>query len=94
MRDFLIFLGLVTPPIAIGFGVAWLMTRSELRRLRAERQPGQSAERFERIERAVESVAMDVERLAEDQRFTTRLLAERQTDRLPLRTGTERHTPH
>ena len=33
--------------------------------------------RFQRMEQAIESIAMDVERIAEGQRFTTRILAER-----------------
>jgi hypothetical protein len=45
-------------------------------------QPSRAAaaaneERLERIERAVEAVAIEVERISEGQRFTTRLLAER-----------------
>ena len=37
----------------------------------------ESSPRFQRMEQAIESIAMDVERLAEGQRFTTRILAER-----------------
>ena len=35
------------------------------------------AERLERIERAVESIAVEVERISEGQRFVTRVLADR-----------------
>ena len=35
------------------------------------------AARLERIERAVESIAIEVERVSEGQRFTTKLLSER-----------------
>jgi hypothetical protein len=35
------------------------------------------ADRLERIEQAVDAIALEVERMAESQRFTTRLLAER-----------------
>lgn len=44
------------------------------------RQPATDAEaqaRLERMEAAIEAMAVEVERLAEGQRFTTRLLAER-----------------
>jgi hypothetical protein len=42
------------------------------------------AERLARIESAVESIAIEVERISEAQRFTTKLLAERvPTDRVP-----------
>ena len=36
-----------------------------------------AADRFDRIERAVEAVALEVERISEGQRFVTRLMAER-----------------
>jgi hypothetical protein len=36
--------------------------------------------RLERIERAVEAVAIEVERISEGQRFTTKLLSERSAD--------------
>ena len=39
-----------------------------------------SSARFQRMEQAIEAIAMDVERIAEGQRFTTRILAERHPD--------------
>jgi ribonuclease D len=39
--------------------------------------PAESAERMERMERAIDSVAVEVERISENQRFLTKLLAER-----------------
>ena len=39
--------------------------------------PVDVTERLERIERAVESVAVEVERISEGQRFVTRVLADR-----------------
>ena len=41
------------------------------------REVADTRERLERIESAVEGIALEVERLAEGQRFTARLLAER-----------------
>ena len=41
--------------------------------------PAEVAGRLERIEHAVEAVAVEVERIAEGQRFTTKLLSERAT---------------
>jgi hypothetical protein len=40
----------------------------------------ENSPRLQRIEQAVESIAVEVERIGEAQRFTTRLLAERQPD--------------
>jgi hypothetical protein len=55
-------------------------------------------ERMTRLEQAVESIALEVERISEGQRFTTKLLADRaQADLLRAVTATEpnRHTtPH
>jgi hypothetical protein len=39
--------------------------------------PSEVAARLERIEHAVEAVAIEVERISEGQRFTTKLLSER-----------------
>lgn len=50
-----------------------------------------------RLEQAVESIALEVERISEGQRFTTRLLAERaQADRAGKVPAAERRnaTPH
>ena len=44
--------------------------------------PAESAERMERLERAIDSIAVEVERISENQRFVTKLLAER-GDRAP-----------
>jgi hypothetical protein len=54
-------------------------------------------DRMTRLEQAVEAIALEVERISEGQRFTTKLLAERRTaDRLPVASSPEpRHvTPH
>jgi hypothetical protein len=78
MDDLFEVIGLFTLPLSIGLGIAWWLTRGELRRLHAERGPGAApADRLEQLEQVVESIALEVERLSEAQRFTTRLLAER-----------------
>jgi hypothetical protein len=46
-------------------------------------------DRLERIEHAVEAMAVEVERISEGQRFVTRLLAEREAPRAAL--PPERH---
>jgi hypothetical protein len=42
-----------------------------------------SSARFQRMEQSIELIAMEVERIAEGQRFTTRILAERHPDSMP-----------
>jgi hypothetical protein len=65
-------------------GIGFPMARAYGRRLdrgnagnRASLPSGETSEaRLDRIERAVEAVALEVERMAEGQRFMTKLLAE------------------
>lgn len=45
----------------------------------------ESAARLERMEQAIDAMAVEVERIAESQRFTTRLLGERAGEALPER---------
>jgi hypothetical protein len=62
--------------IAIGVPVA----RAYSRRMDADsknaRIPTEVTSRLERIEQAVDAVALEVERISEGQRFTTKLLSE------------------
>jgi hypothetical protein len=69
------------PIIAIGMPIA----RAYARRLESKPTtviPGDVTSRLERMEQAIDSIAIEVERISEGQRFTTKLLADR--------TGTER----
>ncbi|HEY8164356.1 MAG TPA: hypothetical protein VIF83_02280 [Gemmatimonadaceae bacterium] len=45
--------------------------------------PGEVVNRLERIEQAVEAIAVEVERISEGQRFTTKLLSETRGGKLP-----------
>jgi hypothetical protein len=64
------------PIIAIGLPIA----RAYARRLEAEavpaRVPSEVVARLERMEQAIDAIALEVERIAEGQRFTARLLSE------------------
>jgi hypothetical protein len=83
-----VFTAFVLAPIAIAF--AWRM----LRRGGAPQRPmlAESTQRLERIEQAIEAVAIEVERISEGQRFVTRLLSE--GNRLPLLSaGKREHEP-
>lgn len=44
---------------------------------------GDITDRLDRIERAVESIALEVERVSEGQRFVTKLLAEKTPPQIP-----------
>src|SRR5215216_2776238 len=60
----------------IGYPIA----RAYARRLDRDQRPSLPPEvtgRLERMEQAIDSIAVEVERISEGQRFTTKLLAER-----------------
>jgi hypothetical protein len=61
-----------------------LARRIEGRGAARDAVPPDVTARLERIERAVESVAVEVERISEGQRFVTRVLADRgEAPRIP-----------
>lgn len=51
------------------------------------RIPSDVTARLERMEQALDSIAVEVERISEGQRFTTKLLAERSADGAHPRVG-------
>jgi hypothetical protein len=67
------------PVMLIGYPIARAFAK------RIENQPPQPSmppemtHRLERMEQAIDSIAIEVERIAEGQRFTTKLLSERAT---------------
>jgi hypothetical protein len=64
------------PIIAIGVPIA----RAYARRIESKpavQIPSDVSARLERMEQAIDSIAVEVERISEGQRFTTRLLADR-----------------
>ena len=67
----------IVPITAIG----WPLARAYARRVEqggaAGHFPVEVTARLERMEQAIDSIAVEVERISEGQRFTTKLLAER-----------------
>jgi hypothetical protein len=64
----------------VAFAVAWIRARERARLV--ERAPGGSlgeaaASRFDRLDQAVEAIAVEVERVSEAERFQSRLMAAR-----------------
>ena len=57
--------------------------RSDAKR-HGDAQPGSDSQRIERIEQIVETMAIEIERISEGQRFTTKLLADRTPDEIPM----------
>ncbi|HNV76350.1 MAG: hypothetical protein IPF87_02075 [Gemmatimonadetes bacterium] len=75
--------------ILTGGGITVTLIVSVLRYLSSKREPsalgsgqlGQLDDRLARMEQAIDSMAIEVERISEGQRFTARLLAERPAER-------------
>ena len=65
--------------VALGLGIPLIRAYIRKQERAAFLPPADphAAERLARIEAAVESIALEVERISEGQRFTTRLLSER-----------------
>ena len=85
----------ITLIVAMKTGARLYMERLKLKRGVA--QPGSDSQRIERIEQIVEAMAIEIERISEGQRFTTRLLAERRQDEIPAPRAREAEraiTPH
>ena len=61
---------------AIGIPLARAYSRRMDAESRSPRLPTEISERLERMEHALDSVALEVERISEGQRFTTKLLSE------------------
>lgn len=85
MEDIVAIVGFFSTVIIVTIGVP--LVRSYVRRKEAEpRQVSSISDaRLARMESAIESMAIEIERISEGQRFVTKLLAERdpQAKRLP-----------
>lgn len=71
----------------IALGTILPLARAFAKRLSQPKAPaahlrsGQDSDRLDRMERAIEAIAVEVERVAESQRFLTRLLASGEGER-------------
>ena len=74
-RVSILFTLFVLAPLAVS--VAFMVFRRAFRpATRPEKSSGESSERMERLESAVDAIAVEIERISEGQRFVTRLLTE------------------
>lgn len=83
MEDILVPLGFfaMVTTIVIGFPLVRGLVKRWDRESNAPRVPAEVQARLERIEQAVDAIAVEVERMSEGQRFVTKLLADRGADR-------------
>lgn len=63
--------------IVVGLPIAKAMARRMDHHSIAPTVPNEVAQRLERMEQAIDAIAVEVERISEGQRFTTNLLADR-----------------
>ncbi len=63
--------------VSIGVPLARALGRRVEQGSRRIELPPETNARFERMEQAIDAIAVEVERISEAQRFTTKLLAER-----------------
>jgi hypothetical protein len=77
------------PVIAIGVPLARAFARRIEQAPPSAAIPHDVAARLERMEQAIDAIAVEMERVSEGQRFTTKLLTERGAERLPARADGE-----
>jgi len=85
MRDFVLMLGLACGPISILLGTLWIMALKRAQRaetmldrmMLTQQIRGESKDPTSRVMEALDSLAIEVERISEAQRFTARILADR-----------------
>jgi hypothetical protein len=75
---------LMVVAIVVGFPLARAHAKRMERGVDPRALPNDLTERLTRMEQAIESVAVEVERISEGQRFTTKLLSERAPEALPV----------
>ena len=86
-EDMVAIVGFFSTAIIISIGVP--IVRAMIRRWERSSAPVaaphlDTAARLERIEQAVDAMSLEVERIAEGQRFVTRLMTERAPERVAL----------
>ncbi|HZF68342.1 MAG TPA: hypothetical protein VEZ47_09915 [Gemmatirosa sp.] len=81
----IVFTLFVLMPVAVSIARAiWRRSTGAAPRAQA---PAFDETRFQRLEQAVDAIAVEVERIGEGQRFVTQLLADRQRERVPIGAG-------
>ncbi|MES2180267.1 MAG: hypothetical protein V4550_20605 [Gemmatimonadota bacterium] len=71
------------PIIAIGYPLARAIASRLERQPVGSGVPSDVALRLERMEQAIDTIAVEIERISEGQRFTTKLLSDRATPDAP-----------
>lgn len=67
--------------VAVGLPLARAKARALDRASQMPKVPAEVSQRLERMEQAIDAIAVEVERISEGQRFTTKLLADQSKQR-------------
>jgi hypothetical protein len=103
MREMLLFLGLAFGPVTVLLGTLWVVAtrrahRAETmldRMMLTQQIRGEGKDPTSRVMEALDSLAIEVERISEAQRFTARILADRHDAARPASSAPARVvTPH
>jgi hypothetical protein len=91
--------GLLMTVVICGTIVVLGISTALIRRRKADRGAAVAAdpetrERLERMERAIDTIAVEVERVSEGQRFVSKVLAERKGGAAPAELPPRVNTPH
>jgi ribonuclease D len=80
MEDVVAIVAFFSTIVIVSLGVPIVRSINRRKELEASRLPAdpEQSRRLERIEQAVEAMAVEIERISEGQRFVTKLLAERE----------------
>lgn len=83
-EDIVAIAGFFITTIVLGLGIPLVRSWSRRKELELQRRPLElSDDRIARIEQSVDAMAIELERIAEGQRFVTKLLAEQRQAALP-----------
>ena len=75
---------LTTVVLGIGIPLVRALARKWDRDGQQPKVPPEVAARLERMETSIDAMAIEMERISEGQRFVTKILADRQAERIPL----------
>ncbi len=84
MEDVVAIIGFFGTIIVVTLGFPLVRAYARRQEQRADTDLPAVEERLSRIEHAIEAMSIEVERISEGQRFVTRLLAERESEKAAL----------
>lgn len=89
MEDILAVGGFFVTVIVLGLGIPLVRSWTKRKELEASGRliPASMDDRLQRIEQAIDTMAVEVERIAEGQRFVVKLMADKPAERVAIGEG-------